>query len=65
MTCKELAEFMKNLGCTNAINLDGGGSASLLAKKNSDVAELVNQRTDSKRPITSSIAITRVSSIPV
>ncbi|MHB1190463.1 MAG: phosphodiester glycosidase family protein [Armatimonadota bacterium] len=25
----EMAEFMKSLGCTNAINLDGGGSATM------------------------------------
>ncbi len=63
MTCKELAEFMKNLGCVDAINLDGGGSASLLAKKkSSDAAEFVSKPSNSKHPITSSIAITRVSS---
>ena len=26
LTLTELASFMKSLGCTNAINLDGGGS---------------------------------------
>lgn len=26
LTLGELAGFMKSLGCTNAINLDGGGS---------------------------------------
>jgi uncharacterized Zn-binding protein involved in type VI secretion len=29
MTHAELARFMKKLGCTDAINLDGGGSSSL------------------------------------
>jgi hypothetical protein len=28
MTCVELAHFFKNLGCTDAINLDGGGSTT-------------------------------------
>ncbi|WP_132995864.1 phosphodiester glycosidase family protein [Sporanaerobacter acetigenes] len=30
MTIKELANFMKGLGCINAINLDGGGSTRLM-----------------------------------
>jgi len=30
MTLNELAEFMISIGCTNAINLDGGGSTRLL-----------------------------------
>ena len=30
MTIKELANFMKGLGCINAINFDGGGSTSLM-----------------------------------
>lgn len=34
---KTLAEFLKNLGCTNAINLDGGGSTSLIINNKSTV----------------------------
>lgn len=30
LTLKELAGFLKTLGCSNAINLDGGGSTSLI-----------------------------------
>lgn len=29
MTCQELAEVMQQLGCTDALNLDGGGSTTL------------------------------------
>ncbi len=29
MTLKELTDFMLNLGCVNALNLDGGGSSAL------------------------------------
>jgi Phosphodiester glycosidase len=30
MNLQEFADFLKNLGCTNAINLDGGGSTSMV-----------------------------------
>lgn len=30
ITCRQLADEMKRLGCTHAINLDGGGSVGLL-----------------------------------
>lgn len=33
VTLPELAEIMKTLGCTDAINLDGGGSSILLVKQ--------------------------------
>lgn len=32
MSCRELAEVMKELGCVNAFNLDGGGSTTLWGK---------------------------------
>jgi len=32
MTIKELAEYMKSIGCTDAVNLDGGGSSVLVAR---------------------------------
>lgn len=31
MTMTELAQFMKSLGCYNAVNLDGGGSTNMVA----------------------------------
>ena len=30
MTIKELAEFMLELGCIEALNLDGGGSSTMV-----------------------------------
>ena len=30
----ELGNFMKSIGCTNAINLDGGGSTVMYVKGN-------------------------------
>ena len=38
VTISELAEIMKAQGCTKAINLDGGGSASLMTKRAGDNA---------------------------
>jgi exopolysaccharide biosynthesis protein len=34
MTLMELGNFMKSIGCTNAINLDGGGSTVMYVKGN-------------------------------
>lgn len=33
MTQAELAQYMKELGCANAINMDGGGSTTMVARK--------------------------------
>ena len=51
---EELALIMKNLGCTNALNLDGGGSSVLLVKE-----KLMNRPTGSNtmRDIMSAISI--------
>ena len=34
LTLSELAGFMKSIGCTNAINLDGGGSTVMYVNGN-------------------------------
>lgn len=47
MTCKELAIFMLQLGCINAINLDGGGSTRL-CKNVSGKLKPVNQPTENR-----------------
>lgn len=60
MTGAELADEMKNLGCWDAINLDGGGSTTLVMR-NPDNGELVvlNQPSDgSERPVSGALGIT-------
>jgi exopolysaccharide biosynthesis protein len=32
MTLTELADFMKSLGCESALNLDGGGSTTMVIR---------------------------------
>lgn len=32
MSCKELADYMKSIGCYNAVNLDGGGSSTMVVR---------------------------------
>lgn len=46
MTLPELAEFMLSLGCTNAINLDGGGSTRLLHKGDAINSPTENRKVD-------------------
>jgi hypothetical protein len=50
----ELAAALKNLGCTNAVNLDGGGSSSMIAG-----GQLLNRPGDNgiERPIVSAVLI--------
>lgn len=63
MTMQELAEFMQSLGCINAINFDGGGSATMTIGSqvinfpdNTDVKEEErNER--SQRPVSDAIVI--------
>lgn len=53
MNLVELASSMKALGCTNAINLDGGGSSSMIAGN-----QLLNRPGDgSERAIVSAVLI--------
>ena len=46
MTLPELAETMAGLGCIGALNLDGGGSTTVLVRGGSGRMELVNVPTD-------------------
>ena len=57
---EELAIIMKNLGCVNALNLDGGGSSVLLVKE-----ELMNRPygSNSMREIMSAISINQTSNL--
>jgi hypothetical protein len=43
MTTYELATFMKALGCSDAINLDGGGSTVLMVKDESGQLQILNR----------------------
>jgi exopolysaccharide biosynthesis protein len=36
-TLDELARLMKSVGCTDALNLDGGGSTVMFAGRNAEV----------------------------
>lgn len=55
MTLAELAAYLKKLGGRSAINLDGGGSSTMLVK-----GRVVNRPSDGReRPISNGIVITR------
>ncbi|MCD7774150.1 MAG: phosphodiester glycosidase family protein [Clostridiales bacterium] len=55
MTVQELAEIMLSLGCVDAINLDGGGSATLLTEhEGEDGLVLRNSPSDGSERIVSS-----------
>ena len=41
MSCSELANYMKSIGCYNAVNLDGGGSSALIIRN-----QVVNSPSD-------------------
>ena len=57
MTMPQLGSLMKELGCYNAMNLDGGGS-SLMAIKKDGEHQVANTPSDNyKRPVTNSIGI--------
>ncbi len=57
MTMPQLGQLMKDLGCHNAMNLDGGGS-SLMALKQDGTQQVVNTPSDGgKRAVTNSIGI--------
>ncbi len=53
MTLDELAEFLLNAGCKDALNLDGGGSSTLLVR-----GRVVNQPSDGReRPIANALLL--------
>ncbi|MBQ9914607.1 MAG: phosphodiester glycosidase family protein, partial [Clostridia bacterium] len=65
MTMPQLGQLMKDLGCYNAMNLDGGGS-SLMALKQEGAHQVVNTPSDGgKRPVTNSIGILTDTKKPV
>ncbi|MDZ7268136.1 MAG: phosphodiester glycosidase family protein [candidate division KSB1 bacterium] len=54
MTLAELANFLSELGCTQAINLDGGGSSTLVVR-----GEVVNRPSDltGERPVANALLL--------
>ncbi|MBE7034972.1 MAG: phosphodiester glycosidase family protein [Ruminococcaceae bacterium] len=58
MTMKQLGYLMADLGCYNAMNLDGGGSTLLALRQDDGSQAVVNTPSDGgKRPVTNSIGI--------
>ena len=52
MTTLELAELMKNLGCDDALNLDGGGSSIMVIADPEGKPQIVNQPSGGRpRPV--------------
>ena len=54
MTLAELAELMRDLGCQEALNLDGGGSATMVVRD-----RVVNRPSDAtgERPVSDAILL--------
>lgn len=50
VTLKELADLAVNLGCDRALNLDGGGSSTLVVKQNNKI-EVLNAPIHTKIPM--------------
>lgn len=50
MSERELAELMLELGCHNALNLDGGGSASMIVREPGGKPRIVNRPSDKVGP---------------
>src|SRR5690348_15863652 len=63
MTQTELASYMIELGACNAVNLDGGGSTSMVARTaSSGNLEIINTPSDgSIRKVTNAIGIFSIS----
>lgn len=60
VTCTELAGLMKEMGCIEAINLDGGGSTTLVYR-----GRIVNSISDKReRPVSSALLVCRTGSDP-
>ncbi|GAA4907468.1 Ig-like protein group 2 [Stackebrandtia albiflava] len=59
ITVPQMAELMAELGAHNALNIDGGGSATMLARKPGDSEPtIVNSPSDgSERPVANGLAV--------
>jgi len=54
MTLDELAKYMRKLGCSNAVNLDGGGSTTMVVKDS-----IINRPSDpaGERPVSNALLL--------
>jgi hypothetical protein len=57
MTLQQLADFLKSLGATKALNLDGGGSASLYYNGTTHYGKLDEQGRAIERPVKSVLLV--------
>lgn len=57
MSLKELSNYLKSMGISNAINLDGGGSTSISFENNEGKLFLMNDPEKYQRKITNAISI--------
>ena len=62
MTLRELADLMRALGSRDAINLDGGGSTTMVLANQQGVLRVVNKPSDAagERPVGNSLALVSV-----
>ena len=60
MTLAELADLLRSLGATEALNLDGGGSTTMVASRSGRLA-VVNRPSDAtgERPVGNALAVVR------
>lgn len=57
LTLKSVAEYLKSIGCVDAINLDGGGSTTMHVRNGNDIG-IVNHPTDgAERSVTNGIIL--------
>jgi hypothetical protein len=68
MTTHELARFLSELGCHDAVNLDGGGSSVMMLAATGSIPEVVSSPSDrtilgmrTTRPVPVMLAVRRVS----
>ncbi len=57
MTQTKLAEFMISLGCDSAVNLDGGGSTTMVTENLSDSSLTVKNDVSSLRKVSTSVGV--------
>lgn len=58
MTQAELAEYMKELGCANAVNFDGGSSTTMVARQEGETGiSTVNTPSEGLRGVSASLGV--------